>query len=298
MDKLVKEYRVGTEYLETATTLLNRIRCSHPTAGLYEAAELQWWWAQNPRRTDDLEQLFWFDQSGRPAAAAIVTDFGTDTQLAPLVLPQSTPDWIAHVMRDGLDHASESGYEAVMLEVDRVDHGLRSVLDGHGFTVQEDELVESWLDPHARPPISALPVGYELVDRTVNGRPHHMIHERRKHFNPEPRLRQSSLYNRDLDLAVYDNKGDVAGYGLFWNNPATGVGIVEPMRVEADHQKRGLARHLLTCGIERLADAGAKRIKVCFDPNNAAAKHLYLSTGFEPDRENDIFAGPTSVDPG
>ncbi len=67
------------------------------------------------------------------------------------------------------------------------------------------------------------------------------------------------------------------------------------MRTEDEHQQRGLARHLLSCGVDRLVGAGATRIKVCFDPNNAAAERLYLSVGFEPDRENDVFAGATSA---
>lgn len=42
---------------------------------------------------------------------------------------------------------------------------------------------------------------------------------------------------------------------------------------------------------ERHRSAGrarARRIKICFEPDNPAAGHLYLSVGFEPDRENDI----------
>ncbi len=70
--------------------------------------------------------------------------------------------------------------------------------------------------------------------------------------------------------------------------------MVEPVRTEDDHQGRGIARHLLTTGIDRLARAGATRLMVCFEPDNAAARHLYLSTGFVPDRENDGFAGPTA----
>lgn len=80
---------------------------------------------------------------------------------------------------------------------------------------------------------------------------------------------------------TYDDDGNVA------------VGLVEPMRTEDEHQQRGLARHILTSGIDRLARAGAKRIKVCFEPDNAAAKRLHLSVWFEPQRENDVFAGPT-----
>ena len=75
MRTLREEHRVGLHYLEDVTVLLQRIRSAHPTAGLYEAADLQWWW-RKPRSTDDLPQLFWFDHLGRPEAAVIATDWG------------------------------------------------------------------------------------------------------------------------------------------------------------------------------------------------------------------------------
>ena len=39
------------------------------------------------------------------------------------------------------------------------------------------------------------------------------------------RLRECSLYHDDLDLAVYAPNGEMAGYGLFWADPITGVGL-------------------------------------------------------------------------
>lgn len=73
------------------------------------------------------------------------------------------------------------------------------------------------------------------------------------------------------------------------------TGLVEPIRTEDDHQRRGLARHVLTAGIERLAEAGARRIKICYEPGNPASSHLYLSVGFQPVRQTDVFSGPTSA---
>jgi hypothetical protein len=35
-----EEHRVGLRYLEDVTALLQRVRRAHPTAGLYEAADL------------------------------------------------------------------------------------------------------------------------------------------------------------------------------------------------------------------------------------------------------------------
>jgi len=75
------------------------------------------------------------------------------------------------------------------------------------------------------------------------------------------------------------------------------VGVVEPMRTEDAHQGRGLARHVLTSGIELLVQAGAERIKICFEPDNPASSHLYPSVGFVPGRRNDMCSGPTGVGP-
>jgi len=62
----------GLEYLRLATELLHRVRLAHPEAGLWEAADLQWWWRM-PRSSDSIEQLFWADGEG-PVAAAFLTD--------------------------------------------------------------------------------------------------------------------------------------------------------------------------------------------------------------------------------
>jgi hypothetical protein len=45
-----EQHRVGLHFLEAATALLQRVRSVHPNAGLYEAADLNWWW-RNPRST-------------------------------------------------------------------------------------------------------------------------------------------------------------------------------------------------------------------------------------------------------
>jgi hypothetical protein len=260
---------------------------------LYEAADLQWWW-RTPRSTDNLPQLFWFDHLGRPEAAVIATDWGHRLALDPIVMPDATPDWVAHVMEHGLAHAAASGFDAVGLEVDRADDALQEVLVGHGFAIAEDGVVETWLAADARPEISPLHEDYRLSSRIdTMSRPHHMIGQPGP--DVEPRLRQTSLYRPDLDLVVHDSDDSVAAYGLFWFDPQTAAGLVEPMRTIDDHQRRGLARHILTTGIDLLAEAGARRIKICYEVDNPPARDLYLSAGFEPDRQTVVFSGPTSA---
>lgn len=290
-----EEHRVGIHYLEDATALLQRARSAHPTKGLYEAADLQWWW-RTPRSTDNLPQLFWFDHVGRPEAAVIATAWGDRIALDPIVMPDATPDWVAHVIERGLAHASESGFEAVGLEVDRADAVLREVLVGHGFAPEEDGVVETWLAADARPEISPLHEGYRLSSRLdTMDRLHHMV--KRAGPDVEQRLLQTSLYRPDLDLVIVDRDDNYAALGLFWNDPETATGLVEPMRTEDDHQRRGLARHLLTTGIDLLAKAGAVRIKIIFDPDNPASGGLYLSVGFEPVKQTTVFSRPPTTPP-
>ncbi len=219
----------------------------------------------------------------------IATNWGDRLALDPIVMPDATPDWVAHVIDRGLAHASESGFKAVGLEVDRADDILRELLAGHGFATEEGGLVETWLAADARPEISPLYEDYRLSNRLdTMQRPHHMI--KRNHPDVEARLRQTSLYRPDLDLVVHDSRDSVAAYALFWYDPETATGLVEPMRTEDDHQRRGLARHILTTGIDLLAEAGAERIKICYELDNPASRGLYLSVGFEPDRQTVIFS--------
>lgn len=288
-----EELRVGLDYLRDVTVLAQRMRAAHPTAGLFEAADFQWWW-RNPRRTDELPQLFWFDASGRPDAAAILTQWNGWVGLAPIVLPGTAPDRVGEVVERGLAHAAGLGIDEVELEVARTDGVLRRILTDRGFTVAGDAVVETWLGSAERPVVSPLPDGFRSSTRSdTSHRPHHMISVERGHTDPEPRLQQTSLYRPDLDLVVFDDDDEVAAYGLFWYDPVTSTGLVEPMRTEDRHQGRGLARHVLTRGLDLLARVGAHRVKICFEPSNPSARHVYLSTGFQPCTETDMFAGPT-----
>jgi RimJ/RimL family protein N-acetyltransferase len=287
---VTEQYRVGADYLGAASALLRRVRVAHPTEGLFEAADLQWWW-RVPRSTDDLDQLFWFDDDG-PVAAVIITEWSDWVSLDPIVMPGVAPDRVAFVVERGLAHAAEMGFIDVQLEVGRADRVLREVLHRHGFVIKEIGVVESWLAADARPAVARLPDGYRSPSRVDTMHlPHHMIG--RSGPDVERRLRETSLYRPDLDLVVLDDADRVAACGLFWYDPETATGLVEPMRTEDEHQQRGLARHVLTTGIALLAEAGAERIKICFEPHNPASSQLYLSVGFEPVNETDVFAGRT-----
>jgi GNAT superfamily N-acetyltransferase len=125
--------------------------------------------------------------------------------------------------------------------------------------------------------VAVLPDGFVLTDRAQRpGAPHPIV--ARNGAEVEARLQTCSLYDPALDLAVVTAAGDVAGYALFWFDPVTGVGLVEPVRVEEQYWRRGLARAMLTAGIDRLVQRGARRLKIGYATE--PARTLYRSIGF------------------
>lgn len=293
-----EERLAGLDSVNAVTALLQRVLIAHPTKESFQAAEVQYWW-NTPHPTDTLGQLFWFDELGRPEAAVVATEFGEGASLVYdkitvliVTMPDASDDWVAHVIGRGLDHLAALGIEAIDLEVDRADDVRRSFLFDRGFTVKGDAVVQCWLDADARPPVSPLPDGYRLAARQdLMDRSHHMAAHRRPDF--EDRLNQLSLYRSDLDLVILDRDDAPAAYALFWNDPVTGTGVIEPVRTLDEHQGRGLSRHLLTTGIGLLADAGAQRISIGYEPDNEISGHLYRSIGFVPHCRTDLLTGPT-----
>jgi predicted N-acetyltransferase YhbS len=265
----------GLDYLALATELLRRVRLTDPEAGLWEAGDLQWWW-RRPGRSDAVEQHFWVDDDG-PVAGIVLTESKPAWACDPIVVPGQSIVPLQAVWQRALDVIQTLELEAVEV-IARDDDGelLELLVDG-GFVADGGRYGITWMDAEDRPPVAALPEGFVLADRTETASPHPM--RRRNGEAVEDRLRQCSLYDPALDLAVEAPDGAVAGYSLFWFDPVTEVGLLEPMRVEDAYQRRGLARAMLTEGLDRLAKRGASRLKVGFATD--AARELYVGAGFQ-----------------
>src|SRR5438309_7719986 len=86
----IQEVRAsGLEYLALATELLQRARLGNAEAGVWEAADLQWWW-RTPRRSDSIDQLFWIDHDG-PVAGVVLTEWDRAWGAFPSSSPASRP---------------------------------------------------------------------------------------------------------------------------------------------------------------------------------------------------------------
>ncbi len=263
---------VGHEALALATRLLQDARRADPEVGVWEAADLQWW-SRRPRPSDAVPQRFWFVDD-RPAAVAALTWWSHAWGLDLLVVPGSPVD-ADEVWEHGWQQLLALGATAVESLVRVDDAAAVRRLEAHAFGAGGGSgAVRAWTPRDTETP--PVPDGYRLADReTRPGGPHPMVG--RNGPEVEQRLRRCSLYRPDLDLAVVAPDGSVAGYALCWNDPVTGVGLVEPVRVEDEHSGRGVARAMVGAGLDRLTDAGARRLQIGWETERP--RQLYRGLG-------------------
>jgi GNAT superfamily N-acetyltransferase len=261
---------VGRSYLDLVSRLLQDARLAEPEGGLWEAADLQWWWRID-QHADPSGASIWTD-GDRSVVAAVFTAWrdwtgcdliGTDAAVA----EHAELLW---------ERVGTQAVERPLSMIVREDDELRiAAAEGHGFVAEEAAFATAWMDPADRPAVPALPTGMR-IEPFAGG-----VHPMTARNGPEvaARLAECPLYRADLDLAIRDGD-ELAGYALFWADPVTKVGLLEPMRVEDAYQGRGLSKALIAAGMERLAAAGCTRLKVSFDPANEPAARLYTGAGY------------------
>jgi predicted N-acetyltransferase YhbS len=283
----VKEIRAtGEEALALATRLLQRVRLADPLAGLWEAADVQWW-SRTPRTSDSLEQLFWCDDHG-PLAGVLLTCWGAAAwQCDPISVPSAAAPELDVIWAAAVGQIREHASGDIEVPVPSNQRELRDLVEASGLVAGQEYGI-AWMNAAERPAVVSPAAGFVLADRTQRqGTPHPMQH--RSGEDVEERLRRCSLYSPSLDLAVETNGGQPAGYSLYWFDPVTKVGLIEPVRVEDEFTRRGLARAMLTAGIDRLVQRGAERIKIGYGSDEAAG--LYQGIGFRPASADSWFEG-------
>jgi mycothiol synthase len=72
-------------------------------------------------------------------------------------------------------------------------------------------------------------------------------------------IQRCPLYRRDLDLVAALPGGEIAAIATFWFDDVTRTVYIEPVATVPEHQRRGLARALITEGLRRVQRLGALR---------------------------------------
>jgi GNAT superfamily N-acetyltransferase len=89
-------------------------------------------------------------------------------------------------------------------------------------------------------------------------------------------------YRSDLDWVAVAPDGTMVASCLVWLDPATGVGLVEPVGCVPGHRGQGLARAVILAALRRLREVGGRTALVSprGDEEYTGPRRLYESLGF------------------
>src|SRR4051794_13576208 len=144
-----RELLTGLARLNATTTVLQRARLADPLSGMWEAADVQWWW-RRPRATDELALPVWFDEVG-PVAAAGLTAWDDTWQADVFVVPSIVDD--EEVWTATLEAAAAHRGDPVQVLVHEDDALLADLASECGFARSDELMGTAWMDADDRPPV-------------------------------------------------------------------------------------------------------------------------------------------------
>ncbi|HKZ19338.1 MAG TPA: hypothetical protein VJQ57_04445 [Acidimicrobiia bacterium] len=145
---------VEFEEVMLATNLLQRARLAHHQAGLWEAADVQWWW-RLPRRSDKAEKLFWVDYGGPVAGVLLTSWIDQAWQCDPVIVPGAPGPPPDLVWTRALEHAIRHVDTRFEVPVSDDDRAFTELAQRAGLTAGGRDST-GWMDAADRPAVSAL----------------------------------------------------------------------------------------------------------------------------------------------
>jgi ribosomal protein S18 acetylase RimI-like enzyme len=270
--------------LRTATDLMSAAwRAGSPHAAETPAA-IEWWYAVT--HPDPLAEhlRLWLDES-----LPVAWSWHEPPELECHVWTGDTGRDVT-VFRTIVEEAlTEAGDAEVAAFAADDDLAAIEILRSLGLTPDGRRLSQwQWrADEDDRPARTSLPDGYVVRGLRDPGEFEARVALHRAAFPPSrltvekyERLLTVPHYRLENDLVVEAPDGELTAFALGWLDPVGGVAEFEPVGTHPDHQRRGLARALLSAGVARFHAAGARVVQAYADTSEAPAESLYPAVGF------------------
>lgn len=272
------------QYLQSATRFLELCRSIDPVGGMWDVADIQWWWRDGGYE-DPARQLFLETEvDGEARAMVLLSEAYATFDYEVLPGLEETPEGL-NVFDAGLrwlEHLQTSQ------KVDRVeffvheDHTVfrRSAAE-KGFKSLQKVYVQLALELETEQ-VAAAPGDQSVLVRSVEdrdfvGEKPPVIRTPARNF---ARVKQAPLYERDQHLVAVGGENGVMGECIYWVDGANAIGVFEPVETKPEFRRQGVARALLIEGLRRMKDKGVKIAKVSHYSDNVPARRLYRSLGF------------------
>lgn len=92
----------------------------------------------------------------------------------------------------------------------------------------------------------------------------------------------SPPYDPALDLLAEAPDGRIACTAIFWADPISRIGSLEPFGTDPAFRGTGVSQAVLRSGFQRLKEQGMRGVRIYTAGFNAPAQRLYESVGFVP----------------
>jgi mycothiol synthase len=271
----MRSYRDENDYWRIRQFLREIMVLNNLREKSWSVARLDYWrWhgIENCRSNDSLEKVtfLWETEGGQIAAVLNPEEYGQAfLQVHPAFKTTKLEEEMVTFAEQRL-MVKQDDKQKVSVWVDSEDRLRLGVLKEHGF--KKDRWTESQWRRDLDQPIPDVPVASGYTIRSLGDESELPARSWAswRGFHPEEpdekyegwkwyrNIQRCPLYRRDLDLVAAH--GDIiAAITTFWFDDATRTVYIEPVATVPEHQRRGLARALITEGLKRTQRLGAVR---------------------------------------
>jgi len=255
----------------------------------------RWHMLENVFERSPEELRYWIDEREQIASVLVKGDPGV---CHPMTDPRIETPELVHAMLETAESEgatqARDGRQVVFVWASEIDERLNAVLQARGYVRHESAHAiehDAWQSLESCPDPVPLADGYKICSMgDVDAWPARSLASWRSFHPDEPdegadptgswygNVQRAPLYRRDLDVVALAPNGDIASFSLCFFDDVTRTGTFVLVGSAPQHQRKGLAKAVVTEGLRRLHLLGAIGAYVSwYEPEPGA---LYQSAGF------------------